>query len=132
MGMKLNAKEFGFTSYANEPASDKLDFVVFNRLNKKLNLQNFGNGIEHILFAFIALDAKFFRQEQYIKYYPKQKEVHLSLELDYEQFATANSETALEMMKQLYLSGLRALLLFQIQDFDVEELIEAVEMVLAE
>ncbi|MEM0992629.1 MAG: hypothetical protein AAGI49_06305 [Bacteroidota bacterium] len=131
-GIQLNGASFQFTSYAGEPADANLDFTIFNRLNEQIELKDFGKGIGTISFAFIALAPKFFIKEQAIRYQADHQEIAISLSLDYEQFITATPETAIEMMKALYLKGLRALLLFNIRDFDVEAFIKAVERTLNE
>ncbi|MEN0050017.1 MAG: hypothetical protein AAF806_23340 [Bacteroidota bacterium] len=126
----LNTDAFGFTAYADSAALDKLDYTAFDRLNEQIDLNNYGKGIVKFVFAFIAFDPKFFPQDQHIQYYPNHKRVGISLELDYATFIAATPEAAVQMMKELYLKGLRALLLFNIRDFDMEGLIEAVEKTL--
>ncbi|MEM9847282.1 MAG: hypothetical protein AAF847_05300 [Bacteroidota bacterium] len=132
MGFQFKDKPFGSTAYADSPAIEKLNFVPFDNLNEQINLEDFGERITKIVFAFIAFDPKFFPQDQHIQYYPNQKRVSISLELNYETFIAATPEIAIQMMKDLYLKGLRALSLFNIRDFDMEGLIAAVEQAFEE
>jgi hypothetical protein len=131
-GVKLNDNEFQFTSYADEIAHQKIDYTAFDRLNSMLSLKDFGEGIKVVGFAFIAMASKFFPQKQHIEYYPNYQRVQISLELNYEQFLEATPEAAINMMKELYLNGLRVIPLFNIKDFDIQGFIAAVEDALAE
>jgi hypothetical protein len=126
-GIKLNDDDFQFTCYAFEEVYPKLDFTIFKQLNEQIHLQQFGEGLKVIGFAFIALP---YTQEHGIRYFPSYKEVSISLTMDYEQFVNATPEEAMTMMKQVYLNGLRVLPLFAIPDFDVTGLIGAVEKAL--
>ncbi|MEM9887133.1 MAG: hypothetical protein AAF849_14665 [Bacteroidota bacterium] len=131
-GFEFDENQFGCTAYIDSPANENLNFRTFDNLNEKIDLSEFGEGVTKILFAFIAFNPKLSPHKQVIEYLPNHKEVNISLELDYENFINATSEAAVQMMKDLYLKGLRALLLFNIRDFDMEGLIEAVEQALEE
>ncbi|MEM9847280.1 MAG: hypothetical protein AAF847_05290 [Bacteroidota bacterium] len=131
-GVPLSTDAFGFTTYADSLAHAKLDYTIFNRLNEQLKLEDFGEGLIKISFAFIALPPITFPQDQHIQYHPNHKRVGISLELNYETFIAATPEVAIQMMKDLYLKGLRALSLFNIRDFDMEGLIAAVEQAFEE
>jgi hypothetical protein len=130
-GFKFNESEFGVTSYVDSAVYEKMNYTIFDRLNEQLKLEDFGTGIKHIVFAFIALGSTS-TQEQGIQYYPNHKEISIGLALNYEQLLESTPEAAVNMMKELYLNGLRVLPLFNIKDFDVQGLIAAVEAALEE
>ncbi|MEM9847281.1 MAG: hypothetical protein AAF847_05295 [Bacteroidota bacterium] len=132
MGFEFNKDAFSFTSYSGESSHKNIDYTIFHRLNEQIDLEDFGTGIENIGFAFIALPPTTFAQDQGIEYYPNYREISIGLSLNYEQFVEATPEAALEMMKTLYLTGLRVLLFFDIRDFDMEGLIAAVEQAFEE
>ncbi|MEM0994362.1 MAG: hypothetical protein AAGI49_15085, partial [Bacteroidota bacterium] len=132
MGFEFDDNQFECTAYVDSQANVYLNFAPFDRLNEKVNLEDFGGGVTEIFFTFIAFDPKSSSHRQVLEYLPNHKKCNISLELDYETFIAATPEVAIQMMKDLYLKGLRALLLFNIRDFDMEGLIAAVEQALEE
>ncbi|MEM8529004.1 MAG: hypothetical protein AAGG68_30515 [Bacteroidota bacterium] len=127
MGYQLNQDVFGFTAYVDMEVNKKLDTTIFDGLNEQLDIETYGIGVEKIGFAFIALAPKFFPENRRIEYFPDDKVVLMKLQLNYEKLIAASNEEAVEMMKQLYLRGVRVLDLFEIEDFDIERLYTDVE-----
>lgn len=127
MGYQLNQDSFQFTAYMSEKAQKKLATSIFDGLNEQLDIQTYGTGIEEIGFAFIALAPEFFPENQNVEYFPEDKVALIALQLNYEKLIAASDDEAIDMMKSLYLKGIKVLSIFDIEDFDIEQLYKDIE-----
>ncbi len=111
--MNINIRQFGFTERTDIADINKFDGVLElrNILNDKLNLLDYTNKIEKIVFVYIAVDIEKHRKtENFIKFRTKSKTIELGVNLPYNEFITADKETEFMLLKNAYIEGIETLL----------------------
>jgi len=105
--------QFGFTCDTDITDLKKFEGIteLRNILNNKLNISDFTNKIEKIVFVYLAVNIEnFTKTENFIKFRTKSKTIELGVNLPYNQFITADKQTEFDLLKNAYIEGIETLL----------------------
>jgi len=109
----MNIRQFGFTCDTDITDLKKFEGIteLRNILNNKLNISDFTNKIEKIVFVYLAVNIEnFTKTENFIKFRTKSKTIELGVNLPYNQFITADKQTEFDLLKNAYIEGIETLL----------------------
>jgi len=115
-----NLNKFGFTACVDEKATSKLYPYqkIETALNTKLNLLNYTDNLNEIVFVYIALSPDLqIREEDFSRFRRKNKIVEIGVNLNYFNLLQADEEKTLELLTETYLKGIEKYLIGR-KDFD--------------
>ena len=117
-------KQFGFTSYTTEEIDQKIDYSFLEKLlNTKLQLSEYGSGIEKVYFVFIAVPSENINHDEEISFKSINKRLLIRKKMSYETVLKMDKLTIQKEMAQTFFFSLLHVEFLNIESFKIKSII---------
>ena len=118
----MKKKDFILSSVTSTKVAEKIDVEpILDSLNQHIRLSDYGSGVQHIFFTFLAVPPDDAFHENDAFYNEDSQTIEISLRLSYPHLITVSKERVLQMMAALFLLSIDLYSGLELSDFEIGE-----------